>query len=385
MEQYIDPTTISFPGLGIDTFTVDKVAFSIGTLEVRWYGILITLGIVLAFLYATWRGKTKERIVPDDVIDIGLFTVVFGVLGARLYYVLTTLDSGNYQSFVDVIAIWNGGLGIYGGIIGGCIGILVACRIKKLKWRRVFDMIAPGVMIAQAIGRWGNFFNGEAHGYAIETTTRFDFMGSVNQLSSGEGTLFHLLRMSASNSNLAPVVFYHPTFFYECVWNVLGFVLINLFYKRKKYDGQVVLLYFTWYGFGRMFIEGFRSDSLLVPGTSIRISQLIGLLCALVGTALLVTFLVRKTKEPVFESTAKTDGSDSLAALTEQGKHKAKKTVTPDTKKESDLAEATTEDATTEDATTEQAAIEASETKTGELDSTTETQKGEEEDNGKID
>jgi len=371
MEKYIDPTTISFPGLGIEPFTVDKVAFSIGGLEVRWYGILITLGIVLAFVYAAWRGKRNERIVLDDVIDIGLFTVVFGVLGARLYYVLTTLDTGNYDSFLDVIAIWNGGLGIYGGIIGGCLGILLACRLKKLKWRRVFDMIAPGVMIAQAIGRWGNFFNGEAHGYAIGATTRFDFLGSVNELSSGEGTLFHLLRMGASNASMTPAVFYHPTFFYECVWNVLGFVLINLFYKRKKYDGQVVLLYFTWYGFGRMFIEGFRSDSLLIPGTTLRISQCIGLLCALVGTALLVTFLVRKTKEPVFETTAKTDGSDSLASLTESEKNKTKKATKSD---ESNASEASEKIATEETATEETATEE-----------TVETQKSEEQGNGKID
>ena len=306
-----DPTTISFPGIGIDTFAVDKVAFSIGTLEVRWYGVLITLGIALAFVYAAWRGKRNERIVLDDVIDIGLFTVILGVLGARLYYVLTTLDTGRYESLLDVLAIWNGGLAIYGGIIGGCGGILLACHLKKLRWRRVFDMIAPGVMIAQAIGRWGNFFNGEAHGYPIKDTTSFYFFSTEYQVASGEGTLFHGLRMGLGEG---AQILYHPTFFYESIWNIVGFILINLLYKRKKYDGQIALMYFTWYGFGRMFIEGFRSDSLFIPGTTWRISQCLGLVCFVVGVTLLLVFFFRKTSEPVFVTTAKTDGTDSLAS-----------------------------------------------------------------------
>ncbi|MBQ1230111.1 MAG: prolipoprotein diacylglyceryl transferase, partial [Clostridia bacterium] len=145
---------ISFPGLGIDEFSLNKIAFTLfGKLEVRWYGILITLGILLAVLYTAWRGKRNESILSDDVLDIALATVVLGVIGARLYYVLT--DSGNtYESFLDVIAIWEGGLGIYGGIIGGCLGIVLACAVKKISWRKLFDMAAPGVMLAQAVGRW---------------------------------------------------------------------------------------------------------------------------------------------------------------------------------------------------------------------------------------
>lgn len=303
MPAYRDPTTISFPGLGIDPFTVDKIAFSIGKIEVRWYGIVITLGIIFAFLYAAWRGKRNEGIVFDSVIDIGIYTVLLGVLGARLYYVLTTLDEGYYHSLIDVFAIWDGGLAIYGGIIGGCAGILLACKLKKLKWRRAFDMIAPGVMIAQALGRWGNFFNGEAFGSPIFDKTAYFFFNTEHQLSSGSGTLFHTLRMGVSHYETSvQAVFFHPTFFYECVWNIVGFVLINLFYKRKKYDGQIALLYFTWYGFGRMFIEGFRTDSLYIPGTTWRISQCLGLLCFAVGLTLLLVFFFRKTREPVFSA-----------------------------------------------------------------------------------
>ena len=289
-------TTVSFPSLGIDPFTLNKVAFSIGSLQIRWYGILITLGIVLAFLYAGFRGKRNENFIADDVIDIGLFTVSFGVIGARLYYVLTTLDEYDYSSFLKVIAVWEGGLAIYGGIIGGCLGIVTACLIKKKNWLRAFDMIGPGVMLAQAIGRWGNFFNGEAHGYAIYDTTRFYFLNTEHILPSGEGTFFHALRMGLSRTGTlsGSIYYYHPTFLYECVWNLVGFALINLFYKHKKFNGQIALMYFTWYGFGRMLIEGFRSDSLYIPGTTLRISQCIGLACALLGASLLLALSFRK-------------------------------------------------------------------------------------------
>ena len=276
-------TNISFPGLGIDAFSVNKVAFSVGPFSIRWYALCITLGIVLAFVYAGWRGKKNENVIFDDLIDIGLWTVILGVLGARLYYVLTTLDEIEYDGLLSVFAIWEGGLAIYGGIIGGCIGIVIGCVIKKIKWQKVFDMAGPGVMLAQAVGRWGNFFNGEAYGYPIGEQTRYYFFNTEHLLSSGEGTLFHALRMGVSHHDRPILVYYHPTFFYECAWNLIGFALINIFYKRKKFDGQIALMYFGWYGFGRMLIEGFRTDSLYLPGTSIRISQLLGLLCFVVS------------------------------------------------------------------------------------------------------
>ena len=292
-----DKITVSFPGLGIDPFSLNKIAFSIGKFEVRWYGVIITCGIILAFLYAFYRGKNNEGVAMDDVIDVGLVTVLMGIAGARLYYVLTTLDSGIYESFYDVIAIWNGGLAIYGGIIGGCLGILLMCHIKRIRWQKLFDMIAPGVVIAQSLGRWGNFFNGEAYGYAIEETTRYYFFTTEHILPSGEGTLFHALRMGLGYK--AVTGYYHPTFLYESLWNLVGFVLIHLLYKHKKFDGQVALMYFTWYGFGRMFIEGFRTDSLYVPGTEfLRISQCVGLLCFLGGAVLLTVFLIRAKGKP---------------------------------------------------------------------------------------
>lgn len=297
-----ETVVVRFEGLGLPEITLNKVAFTLfNTVEVRWYGIFITLGIVMAFLYASYRAKKTEHVLIDDLLDVGIWTVILGVIGARLYYVLTSLD--RFPTLGSVFEIWNGGLGIYGGIIGGCLGIVLVCVVKKLSWRKLFDMAAPGVMIAQAMGRWGNFFNGEAYGYPIGDTTRFYFFLKEMDLPSGEGTFFNLFRMGLYPNEYSNyyMVNVHPTFLYESVWNIIGFLLVNAFYKRKKYDGQIAILYFTWYGFGRMLIEGFRTDSLyilqgVVSDTGLRISQCVGFACFLVGLILLLSIRGGKKK-----------------------------------------------------------------------------------------
>lgn len=248
---------LSFPGLGIPPFEINPIAFSLFGRDIAWYGIIVTVGILAAFCYTLWRGKRSEGISDEHIYDIGLFTVIFGIIGARAYYVLTNLDY--YNSFSRMIAIWEGGLAIYGGIIAGALTILITTRIKKIDPRRFLDAVAPGVMLGQAIGRWGNFCNAEAHG--IETTLPWR-MGIYEK---------------------GAFVYYHPTFLYESLWNLLGFVLINLFYRRKKYNGQIVLLYVTWYGFGRMLIEGLRTDSLWIFNGTVRISQLVGFISFAAG------------------------------------------------------------------------------------------------------
>ncbi len=290
---------VEFPGLGIGQTELSKVAFTLfDRVEVRWYGIFITLGIMLAVAYTAWRGKRNEGIIPDDVLDVATVTVLLGVVGARLYYVLTEIES--FPTLGSAFAIWNGGLGIYGGIIGGCLGIVLACYVKKISWRKLFDMAAPGVMLAQAVGRWGNFFNGEAYGYRITEQTKYFFFLKEYTPASGEGTLFHFLRMGLwpNEYSRTHLVYVHPTFLYECVWNLVGFALINIFYRKKKFDGQIALMYFAWYGFGRMFIEGFRTDSLYIlkgiaSAEGVRISQLVGLICFVGGVTLLTVFLIK--------------------------------------------------------------------------------------------
>lgn len=294
--------TVSFPGLGIGEMNLNPVAFTLfGKFEVRWYGLFITLGMALAFFYVIWRCKKNEGIKSDDVIDVGLVTIVLAILGARLYYVLTSLE--NYHSFYDVIAIWNGGLGIYGGVLGGALGIFIVCKIKKIKMMGFYDAAVPAVMFAQVLGRWGNFFNGEAYGYQIvDGSSRYFFF-----LKEFSIPVPSLLRMGLSPNEFtgSTLAYVHPTFLYESVWNLCGFVLLNLLYRKKKFNGQILLSYLAWYGFGRMFIEGLRTDSLYIFkgifGTDgIRISQLVGLLCFLAGTALLIFIPIFQKKHPGF-------------------------------------------------------------------------------------
>ncbi len=290
--------TISFPGLGIEPFTINPVAFTLfGKLEVRWYGLIITLGIILAFTYCAFRAK-QEGINFDNMLDIAIFTIFFSVLGARAYYVLTSLDQ--YETIGEVFAIWEGGLAIYGAIIAGAITIFAVCRYKKLSVLKMLDATAPAVMIGQIIGRWGNFFNGEAYGSEIL-----------------EGNFFYFLRMG-----LVPNVesrfqmhYFHPTFLYESVWNLVGFLLINALYKKKKFDGQVVLMYLTWYGFGRMLIEGLRTDSLYVG--VFRISQVVGFVCFVAGSILLTVNLL-KSRRADLTAEAYSPTYSKISGLTEE-------------------------------------------------------------------
>ncbi|MBQ9080250.1 MAG: prolipoprotein diacylglyceryl transferase [Clostridia bacterium] len=260
---------------------MNKVAISFSPfgkpMEIRWYGILITLGIVLALFYSYKRSK-DEGILLDDLLDMGIFAIVFGIIGARTYYVLTYGISNFvvknadgkvkiWDTFVSIIGVWNGGIAIYGAIIGGALAIYFVCRHKKINWLKAFDAISPAVMIGQILGRWGNFVNGEAHGGVVSSASPLYF-----------------LRMGLQSGS--KMIYVHPTFLYESMWNLVGFLIINWLYKKKKFDGQVFLMYITWYGFGRMLIEGLRTDSLMIG--VFRISQVVGFVCFIVGTALLV-------------------------------------------------------------------------------------------------
>ena len=266
--------TVSFPGLGIGEGTISSVAFTIGeSFTVMWYGICIAIGMMMAIGYASWRCK-QQGIKVDDLIDIAIFAIFFGVIGARLYYVI--FSPNQFETFLDVINLRTGGLAIYGGIIAGAATVVVVSLIKKISWRKLYDAAGPGVMLAQAMGRWGNFFNGEAYGGIVE-----------------EGHPLYFLRMGLSSRNTyydfgSGFYYVHPTFLYESLWNVLGFVLINIFFKKKKFDGEVALWYFGWYGFGRMFIEGLRTDSLYIGNTGIRVSQMLGFLLFALATALII-------------------------------------------------------------------------------------------------
>lgn len=323
----MDQITVSFPGLGIGEFQLNKIAFTLfGKLEVRWYGLIITTGIILAVLYCAYR-SAEVGITKDDLLDMALYTVIFGVLGARLYYVLMTINVYPYKSILDVIAIWEGGLAIYGGVIGGSLAICIFCRLKKIPMLRALDMAAPAVMIGQFMGRWGNFFNGEAYGYEVP-----------------EGSPLYFLRMGlVPNMNSSVRMdYFHPTFLYESVWNIIGFIIINALFRKRKFDGQVALMYFTWYGFGRMWIEGLRTDSLYLG--VFRVSQVVGFVCFALCGVLLVIGLVNARRRALageaYESCyAKCTGKMSIvkneketAEKSEQDGSEAKATATEEEK-----------------------------------------------------
>ncbi len=325
-------TTVSFPSIGIAPFELNPVAFTIPLfegIEVRWYGLILTLGIIIAFIYTAFRAK-QEGIILDDVLDIAIFTVIFGIIGARLYYVLTSLE--DYDSFLEMIAIWEGGIAIYGAIIAGAITIIAVCKYKKIKFLKMFDATALGVMLGQTVGRWGNFCNGEAYGVQLaeDSPLYFARMGlqSTNTLSD-----FHTTEM----------VYVHPTFLYESVWNLVGFIIINALYKKKKFDGQIVLMYATWYGFGRMLIEGLRTDSLYVG--VFRISQVVGFVCFVVGALLLTLGLIKARRArlaakdyapayPKFVTSASTAEAPEPSAAKDTAKDTAKENTEQENKEQ---------------------------------------------------
>ena len=271
-------TYVSFPGLGIEPFHMDRIAFSLFGIDVNWYGLIITCGMILAVLYALWHAKI-EGVKSDDIIDLALFLIVFGVIGARLYYVIMEFDQylvtgGSFWknltgTLYNIVAVWNGGLAIYGGIIAGFLAAIVVARRKRLRFSVVADIAGPAVMVGQIIGRWGNFVNVEAFGGATDLPWR---MGVLYSFDGG--------------ITFVTEKFVHPTFLYESLWNLAGLILITYLYKKKKFHGQMFLTYMTWYGFGRTLIEGLRADSLYI-GT-IRVSQLVGLLTFILGAVLLI-------------------------------------------------------------------------------------------------
>ena len=276
---------ISFPGFGIDFFKVDSVAFSIGSIDIAWYAIIITFGMVLAVLYTIYRAK-PYNITTDDIIDFALFTIPIGVIGARLYYVLSKLE--NFHSIKDVFNIRGGGLAIYGGIIAGGITVIVVALKKKIPPLALGDYCTPGVILAQAVGRWGNFANGEAFGYETDIFCR---MGLKNSLTNYE------------------IMYVHPTFLYESLWNIAGFIIANLMFKHRKYDGEIFLFVFSWYGLGRFFVEGMRTDSLYMNifGLELRTSQVLAAILFIVCTSVLIYLRVKKFEKPLFVAAKKND------------------------------------------------------------------------------
>ncbi len=276
--------TITFPILGENFKLNPSNSYTLFGLELYWYGAIIAFGFLLAVLYVTHYAK-EYGLTSDNIIDMLIIAVPIAVICARLYYVV--FNFSEYQSnLLDILNTRKGGLAIYGGVIGGVLGAFIYSRVKKIPIPPVLDVGAFGLLIGQAIGRWGNFINREAFG--SETALPWK-MGLVTK---------------------AGTTYYHPTFLYESVWNILGFIILHFFFrKRRRYDGQLFLIYVAWYGLGRAIIEGLRTDSLYFFGTGIRVSQLLAALSFVAAIGLLL-YLRAKKLDPAkmyINSKVKTD------------------------------------------------------------------------------
>jgi len=271
---------IQFPGLGIEVNP--GRGFDIGPIHANFYGLVIACGLLLAGFYGCRRSK-HFGIKEDDVLDGLLWVTPFAILCARAYYCIFSWKTGGYAANpISVLYIWEGGLAIYGGVLGAILGVAVFCRIKKIKLPALLDLVSLGFLIGQSIGRWGNFFNREAFGAATDS----------------------FLRMGLYNIYTESFEYYHPTFLYESVWNAVGFGLLHFLSRRRAYDGQIALGYVAWYGLGRAFIEGLRMDSLMLG--PIRVSQLLAAVSCL-GAVIVLAVLSRRPhrKEDLFVNQGK--------------------------------------------------------------------------------
>ena len=253
-------SSISFPTLGIEINPPRSLP--LGPLTIHFYGLIIALGLVIAVIYACRRSK-QFGLTEDDILDGVLWVTPFAILCARAYYCIFSW-SDYKDNPISLLYIWEGGLAIYGGVLGAIVGVMVLCKVKKIKVSALLDLVALGFLIGQSMGRWGNFFNREAFGAATDAFTR----------------------MGLFNARTAQWEYYHPTFLYESLWNAAGFLLLHFLSKKRRYDGQIALGYAAWYGLGRAMIEGLRVDSLYWG--PFRVSQLLAAVSCIAAVAVLL-------------------------------------------------------------------------------------------------
>ncbi|HCV2705161.1 prolipoprotein diacylglyceryl transferase [Staphylococcus aureus] len=247
---------------------IDPVAFNLGPLSVRWYGIIIAVGILLGYFVAQ-RALVKAGLHKDTLVDIIFYSALFGFIAARIYFVIFQWPY-YAENPGEIIKIWHGGIAIHGGLIGGFIAGVIVCKVKKLNPFQIGDIVAPSIILAQGIGRWGNFMNHEAHGGPVSRAF-------LEQL--------HLPNFIIENMYINGQ-YYHPTFLYESIWDVAGFIILVNIRKHLKL-GETFFLYLTWYSIGRFFIEGLRTDSLMLT-SNIRVAQLVSILLILISISLIV-------------------------------------------------------------------------------------------------
>lgn len=288
MSFFTDSTAVKFTCID-KWFNVSSVFFQAGSFSIRWYGVIIAFGLTLAVLFGG-RTAYKWKIDINKMLDVLIYGCFGGIIGARAYYVLS--EWGYYGSHLsEIIKIWHGGLAIYGGLIGGLIAAYIVCRVEKINMLNLLDICGMSFLIGQGIGRWGNFANQEAFG--INTSLPWGMYS--------EKTQAYLTSLVSSGADVGadPSKPVHPTFLYESLWCLLGFVVLYIICKRfRKFSGQIFLCYGVWYGFERAIVEGLRTDSLYIGDTNIRISQLLSVVLVIICAVLLAIFTVKYTVTP---------------------------------------------------------------------------------------
>ena len=309
---------ISFPNLGIELDHVGK-SIDVFGFQIAYYGIIIGAAILIGFMIAVHEAK-RTRQNPEDYLDMGIIGVIMGIAGARIYYVVFSWDMYK-DNLLDIFNLRQGGLAIYGGVIGAAVFGGLACKWRKLPILPTFDLVAMGFLIGQSIGRWGNFVNQEAFGSNTSLPWGMYSQATASYLSSWQTVL------AQDGVIVDPSMPVHPTFLYESIWCAVGFFALWAYMKKRRFNGEIALMYAAWYGAGRFWIEGLRTDSLMLPGMTLRVSQLIALISVLAAVAaivivrrkigkkeLMVDLPLSVAAEKKFQA-AKADWADKLEAL----------------------------------------------------------------------
>lgn len=264
---------------------LNPVALQLGPLKVHWYGLILGSAVLVALLLCIREAK-KHGIAADTFLDLVLYGVPFGIIGGRLYYVIFEWEYYS-QHPASIFKVWEGGLAIHGALIAAVIVAIVFCRKRNLSFWRIVDIAAPQLILAQGIGRWGNFMNQEAHGGPVERS----FLENLN-LPEFIINQMYIYNPNPGEGLQAGYYYHHPTFLYESLWNVLGFIVLISIRKLNLRLGELFFSYVIWYSFGRFFIEGMRTDSLMLTDT-LRVAQLISL--GLIAVAVTMIIVRRKT------------------------------------------------------------------------------------------
>lgn len=276
----MDTPEIWFPNLGIKIQHLSRVAITIFNIDIYWYAIIIVTGILCGLLLAQYEAKRTNQ-NPDIYWDFTIVAIFVAVICARLYYVIFSWDSYK-NNLIKIFAIREGGLAIYGGIIGGAITAIIFCRLRNIKLGVLADVAAPSLLLGQIIGRWGNFVNREAFGGY--TNSLFALRYKLEQVSNVPPSVFDKKILY----NGVEYIQIQPTFLYESLWNLMIFILLMLYKKNKKFDGEIFILYLLGYSLGRVWIEGLRTDQLMLGDSSIAVSQLLSAILIVITVILLI-------------------------------------------------------------------------------------------------